>query len=169
MLLFISTLLYSANFSLGGTVAKKEGAQLKQTPCNLLDLHTICMSWGSTTTLDLSFLVTSIRLQTPCKLLYTHTTCAHGLPQFWTQNLNLVPLFSKNPGTTYFRPLASSLPTRHPRRHNLLDQKTLDTHSTQKPPICPFTRCNKRNFTDSLLCWSLVCSMFTSLIVLKNL
>jgi hypothetical protein len=72
------------------TVTKKEGVQLKQTPC---------------------------------KLLYTHTTCAHGLPQFWTQNLNLVLLFTKDLGTTYFRPLAGSLPTRHLRRHSLSDQR----------------------------------------------
>jgi hypothetical protein len=52
---------------------KKEGAKLEQTPCNILDLHTILSSWDSTTTLDLSFLLTSLRLQTPCKLLYTHT------------------------------------------------------------------------------------------------
>ncbi len=71
-----------SQFLHGKLVTKKEGAQLKQTPCNLLDLHMICNSWGSTTTPNLSFLVTSIRLQTPRKLLYTHIACAHGLPQF---------------------------------------------------------------------------------------
>ncbi len=53
---------------------------------------------------------------------HTHIACAHGLPPFLTQNLNLAPLFTNDPGATYFRLLAGSLPTKHLRRHNLSDQ-----------------------------------------------
>jgi hypothetical protein len=134
------------------SVTKKEGVQLKQTPCILLNLHTIYSSWGSTTTPDLSFLVTNIRLRTPCKLLYTHTAYVHGLPQFRTQNLNLILLFTKDPGTTYFRPLACSLPTRHLRRHNLSDKMPSTLTQPKNLQSAPFEKCNKRNFTDSLLC-----------------